>query len=1046
MSKWANFEELKANRKEFVEVAKKNGMLAGLTRLLTELYPDEAHFIYELLQNAEDKEATEVKFVLSYNKLVFSHNGKKRDFILDDIDAITNIGQSTKIDDATSIGKFGVGFKAVYTYTNTPEIHSGKYDFKILNMLIPENIGVDRKAQSGITQFVFPFDNPTKKPAKAVEEIRAGLLALDENSIIFLRHIKQIVFVLPDGKTGGVKVKDKDNNINKVIMHVNALTGQKTKTYWTKFSKDCVIKVDNQDKTYPVSIAYRMKKYEENESVSFKVDSELKGNVCIYFPAVKEHSSLHFHINAPFASTVARDSVRSCPENRLLIKEIAKLVVHSIYYFKNEKLLDLNFYATMPTRRDFDYGNDSEYYVIYTAVMEAFRTQEFIVTENGEYKKIPDVLQSNRDIVKLINAEDVFKLYKKYWVPAVNPQSRELYFLMELNIKQYDRRTIADTLKVSPKFFDGLFVDKSSEWFRDWYALLDDIVGITSYVDAFSRVAMVKCNDDMLHKPTDDIYLYNPDYQPTNISNPIYVDIPDTKIAANDKAKKFLQILGVELMTDKIDIMNIISNNDVVDTDDAINVLKKIIEKYNSGVDISDFEDQPLFLATERTTGKGYVVKAKNCSLSSEVAFFYQGNPDVEYILTVEDYAEFSPEEISTLYKVFESLGGKTKPEIVPSFLGYYHPQYKQLDTSNERSDTCVRSDYILSGCNYLPEIKKQGLYKESLLLWKLVVSDKNIRHHEAMYKANSRCKLKYLESSVAYYLRRIEWIPNKEGVFCRPCDITKDNLYEGFIYSDDCVFLKNLGFGDPKKAPSNIATVIKQAGIEISDIDIQWFQMLDEDKQAFLEFIEKRQALRQQQKLSFGDALEGANKDQVPYEEDDHYGEDIGIKKVGARQERQRKDFEEGLEVTPKKQQVWRYTYAAKGNGPEKQFVGEQYHGKCQICGRDAIRKANGKQYFEAINIIDTSSLDDQYLNNLDTGWNTLCLCPNCAAEYRYCQKNLSDLQEQIESTHIKERKSELIDLYIVLKNNKTKISFTPRHFLALQTAFQVFKEHENK
>lgn len=70
------------------------------------------------------------------------------------------------------------------------------------------------------------------------------------------------------------------------------------------------------------------------------------------------------------------------------------------------------------------------------------------------------------------------------------------------------------------------------------------------------------------------------------------------------------------------------------------------------------------------------------------------------------------------------------------------------------------------------------------------------------------------------------------------------------------------------------------------------------------------------------------------------------------------------------------------------------------------------------------------------------LCLCPNCAAEYRYCAKDLSDLEAQVEDTE--NRKNEYIEIYITLKGVRTKIMFTPRHFLALQTAFRVFKEYE--
>ena len=39
--------------------------LTGIRRIVEDLYPDTAHFIYELLQNAEDTGASEAAFVLT---------------------------------------------------------------------------------------------------------------------------------------------------------------------------------------------------------------------------------------------------------------------------------------------------------------------------------------------------------------------------------------------------------------------------------------------------------------------------------------------------------------------------------------------------------------------------------------------------------------------------------------------------------------------------------------------------------------------------------------------------------------------------------------------------------------------------------------------------------------------------------------------------------------------------------------------------------------------------------------------------------------------
>ena len=96
---------------------------------------------------------------------------------------ITSIGNNKlKKDDKTSIGKFGVGFKAVYTYTKTPEIHSGEYDFCIQDMFVPDPDGVEKTAKEGFTQFIFPFNHDAKTPQQAVKEITEGLLELDENA------------------------------------------------------------------------------------------------------------------------------------------------------------------------------------------------------------------------------------------------------------------------------------------------------------------------------------------------------------------------------------------------------------------------------------------------------------------------------------------------------------------------------------------------------------------------------------------------------------------------------------------------------------------------------------------------------------------------------------------------------------------------------------------------------------------------------------------------------------------------------------------------
>lgn len=116
--------ELEQMRREWVEVTRKNGFREGITDLLAHQYSKKTHFIFELLQNAEDALATEVHFRVEGQQLVFSHNGKRL-FSDKDVESITSIGKSTKQSDYTQIGKHGIGFKAVFAYTHTPALIPG---------------------------------------------------------------------------------------------------------------------------------------------------------------------------------------------------------------------------------------------------------------------------------------------------------------------------------------------------------------------------------------------------------------------------------------------------------------------------------------------------------------------------------------------------------------------------------------------------------------------------------------------------------------------------------------------------------------------------------------------------------------------------------------------------------------------------------------------------------------------------------------------------------------------------------------------------------
>lgn len=1054
MNAYERLLELKTRREEYVRISQENNMWDGTKKILTDMYPDTAHFVYELLQNAEDMCASEVRFMLDNDKLVFVHNGKKRDFIFEDIDSITSIGNNTlKKDDPTSIGTFGVGFKAVYTYTSTPEIHSGEYDFRIRDMVIPDPENVPKTAKTGVTKFIFPFDHKTKMAKQAIAEIKSALLELDENSILFLNHIEKISFKLPNGSVCGIQIKKLDNVlriIDKFDVSHNEVNTTKSRTYWFKFSKNCNVKTVKGPAILPISIAFKMNMSKEGETIVYTVDETLKGKVFIYFPAIKEHSNLHFHIHAPFASTVARDSVRDCEENNNLIQQLASLAVMSIAYFKERKCLDYHYYAAMPNKRDFIYG-DTKYKIFYDEIINAFkkRDRELIITESGDYKSIDQVKQGNREIVRLINSEDFYELYKKYWVPALVPQTREETFLNEIGLTQYDRRNIIATLQYSPDKLKPFFQKKidDNEWFVRFYELLNGGQISQPDINILKTRKIIKCNDGELHSAEEGLYLKS-DYVPKLIINPLYVEVEkNLPKGITEGATTFLHSLGVRTMTEEIDLMYELRSKQNVETDDVVIILLEIIEKYRKNENIEQFKESAIILGRKMNgDGKLYRIAAKKCCWSKEVAFFYENIDGVDYTVAKEYYHELNNEEMAFFEEVFVRLGGKVAPEIVQCKVDRRHHNWKKLNTSNIRiSET--NKDYTITGLENIYKIPERELYSESLILWKVVVNDKNIKHHEAVFSANSSRSLECFDSRVAYVLKNAKWIPNKKGLFCRPCEITADELYEGFEYNEDAVFLKNIGFGDITKAPDNVITNLENAGIEVSDVDKELLGATDEEKEAMTRFLKaQREQSKRGKSLTLTEALDDESKPQSIYYEEEDYERDISVKNPSARAKKLQEDFEAGLEKSNIRKPVLKYTYDSKTSMFEKQFVKEQYRGKCQICGREPIRKYNGDIYFEAINIINTDNLNKQLLNNIHTGWNTLCLCPICAVEYRYCAKNLDTFEDQVEHTFVEPSKNEHLLIQIQLKGKPAQISFTPKHFIALKSAFKVYKEYEDK
>ena len=171
--------------------------------------------------------------------------------------------------------------------------------------------------------------------------------------MLFLNHIRRIEYLLPDGNLGYLKRVDHEPGHIEIISEFPGL--EETRSHWLRYQKE--VEVTDEDGTMKqcrVAIAYRLEPNDkkDKENVEWKIVPLDEGQVSIYFPAEKETSKLKFHIHAPFASTVARDSVRDCDANRQLRDGIAELVVESLEDIRDRGMLAMSFLAVLPNEQD----------------------------------------------------------------------------------------------------------------------------------------------------------------------------------------------------------------------------------------------------------------------------------------------------------------------------------------------------------------------------------------------------------------------------------------------------------------------------------------------------------------------------------------------------------------------------------------------------------------------------------------------------------------------------------------------------------------------
>lgn len=1069
MAENAAFEDLRRKRLGLIESLRENNF--GLKSLLSELYPDNAHFIYELLQNAEDALATTVEFTLQADRLTVTHDGT-RSFSIADIESITSIDQSTKKDDPTQIGKFGVGFKAVFAYTTRPEIRSGAHSFAIDDLFVPT--AIDGTAPPNRTTFTFPFDRDREdKPVEtARSEVERGLSDLDEKTVLFLNHISTITYQLPDGTVGIIERRSVDSR----VVAIKRSTGNDfVDSHWLRLVGNASVGPPGSALT--VAAAFKVESAEGPQSMKANQaegqDAAPRrsivpvdvGDVSIYFPAVKEYSGLRFHIHAPFASTVARDSVQDVPGNVRLVGDIARLIAEALPGMRTDGLIDDSFLEALPNKDD---QTGHLYDQIRDAIREAFNDLEItpvrgagagfaaartLVTSPSEFRRWLDPA----DLPTLLDFAGIAPTVTPRWIR--DRDGRAGRFLAGLDTIEFGWEELNDALRAAEDVdeilddVDDVYDDDDKVTPNAWFAWLDEktddsllrLYQLIGYGKRHHKlycgledipIVRVRKHDVVDHVRGSATYLpsgrSDTDQSRVPIDLAYFEDDEDATRSANLTA--FYRAVGTKrwdestrteqrLETYRDRDRAIPDGDELTQHLEDIRAFIRYAANLRTAVARGKLADVPMFLADQSGGGQRWVTPRETfvdlpfedtglSGLYPRVPLFWDGGSrDGQYAYDSAPYPLAGLYlEVEGILDLVGSLGAKTGIEIIEAdvrenvcFLSSFSWRYDKVTDKGQRFDWSI---------DRLDDIIEMGDHDLLRALW-ATIGMAHASKAVAVYQANARAQRHQMVSQLARTLTSKPWVLNRDGDLKLPREVSVEELPDDWQVPQPTSLIYKLDFG---------ADAVRRRQKHEGATDFLREQGLPEDSFDLLRQVEEagldlRAILREHAAMSrFPD---GPSED--PVRRAAVAAADAVSAPEYSTSIRERSVVDGQAQASAESRAYLRAQYTTS--------AGEMH---CQACRKPLPFKIkDGSWYFEAVRLV-------KRLGQVHTA-NAIALCPLCAALYKYARGTKTEaIRDELNSTTIDTGQGP-VDIPVVLDGKRIKLGFTGQHAIDIKTALGV-------